>query len=85
MTLLDQGNEYSGSYTLEGEDLTINIEDGDTNLRLDFVEFKENPDEFYSYSGVIDDGELNEGVENSQLSNIANYVALGETYIFLEE
>lgn len=85
VTLLNLGNEYTGSYSLDGENLTVNLEDGESNLRLDFVEFKETPDEYYSYSGVIDDGELSEGDETSQLSNIYNNISMGETYIFLEE
>ncbi len=85
VTLLNLGNEYTGSYSLDGESLTVKLEDEGTNLRLDFVEFKETPDEYYSYSGVIDDGELHVGDETSQLSNSYQNISMEETYVFLEE
>lgn len=83
--LTNNGNEYFGDYTLEDSNLTVNLEDEEATLRLDFVEFEETPDEYYSYTGKIENGELDDSDGSSQLSNIVNDFGMGETYIFLEE
>lgn len=85
VTLMQGGNEYSGDYTLEESNLSVNLEDDGATLRLDFVEFEETPEEYYSYTGKIENGELDDSDGSSQLSNIVDDFGMGETYIFLEE
>lgn len=85
VTLMQSGNEYSGDYTLEESNLSVNLEDDGATLRLDFVEFEETPDEYYSYTGKIENGELDDSDGSSQLSNIVDDFGMGETYMFLEE
>lgn len=85
VTLTLNGNTYSGEYSLEENNLSITVEDGDASMTIDFTEFEESEDEYFSYSGTVSEGELNEGDETTQLTNVYKNFGLGEYYLFLEE
>ncbi|MBF0754437.1 hypothetical protein E4T89_09120 [Jeotgalicoccus nanhaiensis] len=85
VTLTFNGATYPGEYSLEENNLSITVEDGDASMIIDFTEFEESDDEYFLYSGTVSDGELNEGDETSQLTNVYKNFGLGEHYLFLEE
>ena len=85
VTLTFNGATYPGEYSLEESNLSITVEDGDASMTIDFTEFEESDDEYFSYSGTVSDGELNESDETSQLRNVYKNFGLGEHYLFLEE
>lgn len=86
VTLKHNGSTYSGDYSLEDNNLSITLEDEDASLNLEIIEFEETPDEFYSYTGQIEQSELSEDSEGtSQLININNNFSSNETFMFVEE
>ena len=84
VTLTHNGNEYPGTYTLEDTDLTVEVEDGDSSLKIFFSEFEEAPDEYYSYKTTIEKSELDDSEGTTQLINVNNNLG-SMPYIFLEE
>lgn len=84
VTLTHNGNEYPGTYTLEDTDLTVDVKDGDSSLKIFFNEFEETPDEYYSYKTTIEKSELDDNEGTSQLINVNNNLG-NMLYIFLEE
>ena len=86
VTLTHNGNEYPGTYTLEDTDLTVEVEDGDSSLKIFFSEFEEAPDEYYSYTGTVaaEKSELNDK-GSTQLTLVHQNFASFMTYLFLEE
>lgn len=85
VTLTHNGNEYPGKYTLEDNDLTVEVEDGDSSLKIFFTDFEETPDEYYSYTLSGESAELDDSEGTSQLININNQLSSNMPYIFLEE
>lgn len=85
VTLTHNGNEFPGTYTLEDADLNIEVEDGDSSLKILFTEFEETPDEYYSYTGAAESSELDDSEGTTQLININNNLSSNMPYIFLEE
>lgn len=85
VTLTQNGNSYPGTYTLEDTDLNIEVEDGDSSLKILFTEFEETPGEYYSYTGAIESSELDDSEDTTQLININNNLSSNMPYIFLEE
>lgn len=86
VTLTHNGNEFPGTYTLEDTDLTVEVEDGDSSLKILFEDFEETPDEYYSYTGTVaaEKSELNDK-GSTQLTLVHQNFASFMTYLFLEE
>lgn len=85
VTLTHNGNEFPGTYTLENTDLTVEVKDGDSSLKIFFTDFEETPDEYYSYTVAVEKSELDDNEGTTQLININNNLSPSKTYIFLEE
>ncbi len=85
VTLTHNGNEFPGTYTLEDTDLTVEVEDGDSSLKIFFTEFEETPDEYYSYTAAVENSELDDSEGTTQLINVNNNLSSNMPYIFLEE
>lgn len=84
VTLTHNGNEYPGTYTLEDTNLTVDVKDGDSSLKIFFNEFEETPDEYYSYTTTIEKSELDDKEGTTQLINVNNNLG-SMPYILLEE
>ena len=86
VTLTHNGNEFPGTYTLEDADLNIEVEDGDSSLKILFTEFEETPGEYYSYTGTVaaEKSELSDQ-DSTQLTLAHQNVESFMPYIFLEE
>ena len=86
VTLTHNGNEFPGTYTLEDTDLTVEVEDGNSSLKILFEDFEETPDEYYSYTGTVaaEKSELNDK-GSTQLTLVHQNFASFMTYLFLEE
>lgn len=86
VTLTHNGNEFPGTYTLEDADLNIEVEDGDSSLKILFTEFEETPDEYYSYTGTVaaEKSELSDQ-DSTQLTLAHQNFESFMPYIFLEE
>ena len=85
VTMTHNGNEFPGTYTLEDTDLNIEVEDGDSSLKILFTEFEETPDEYYSYTAAVENSELDDSEGTTQLINVNNNLSSNMPYIFLEE
>lgn len=85
VTLTQNGNSYPGTYTLEDTDLTVEVEDGDSSLKIFFTDFEETPDEYYSYTVAVEKSELNDSEGTTQLINVNNNLSSNMPYIFVEE
>ena len=85
VTMTHNGNEFPGTYTLEDTDLNIEVEDGDSSLKILFTDFEETPDEYYSYTVAIEKSELDDSEGTTQLINVNNNLSSNMPYIFLEE
>ena len=85
VTMTHNGNEFPGTYTLEDTDLNIEVEDGDSSLKILFTDFEETPDEYYSYAVAIEKSELDDSEGTTQLINVNNNLSSNMPYIFLEE
>ena len=86
VTLTHNGNEFPGTYTLEDTDLNIEVEDGDSSLKILFTDFEGTPDEYYSYTGTVaaEESELSDQ-DSTQLTLAHQNFESFMTYIFLEE
>lgn len=86
LTLTHNGNEFPGTYTLKDTDLTVEVEDGDSSLKIFFTDFEETPDEYYSYTGTVaaEKTELSDQ-DSAQLTLAHQNFESFTPYIFLEE
>lgn len=86
VTLTHNGNEFPGTYNLEDTDLNIEVEDGDSSLKILFTEFEETPDEYYSYTGnVAAEKSKLSNQDSTQLTLASQNFGSFMPYIFLEE
>lgn len=70
---------------MEDTDLTVEVEDGDSSLKISFTDVEETPDEYYSYTVAVEKSELNDSEGTTQLININNNLSPSMPYIFVEE
>lgn len=82
-----KSNEFTGSYTLEDEDLNIALEHKGQVLELLFTNFKESNYDDASYEAVLENYSI-EGVNDKDLnylSDVASKMELESTFYFVEK